>query len=162
MTDNLTSREQWPPKGFEPYVPKSPFLLHNGTYYERIVPGDAETFAYQLTLKVEEQHLNTTNTLHGGMAAAMGDFMIGRMIWAFMPDKQFVTANLTTDFISSPKAGSTLIGTARFTRLGKTLAFAEARLESGGKLVASYRGIWKRVFDRKREEHSSNPLQPGS
>ena len=150
MGDNGKKQEQWPPQGFQPYVPASPFLQNNGAYYQRIISGDAASHEYHLALKVEERQLNGIGTLHGGMLMTLGDFLMGRLVWTFMPDKQFVTAHLSTDFISAAEAGRILVGKARFVHLGSSLAFAEATLESEARLVAAYRGIWKQVFNRKR------------
>ncbi|MGC2774152.1 MAG: PaaI family thioesterase [Bradyrhizobium sp.] len=81
---------------------------------------------------------NPAGFIQGGLLASMLDDTMGPAVFAMTEGRLYTaTVSMTINFIAPAKPGP-LIGEARVTQLGKTIAFMEARLTSeDGTLVAT-------------------------
>jgi len=83
------------PEGFSEYADPGPFLSHVGPLYER-----DGVFA----LRVQEWHLNSDESAHGGLLASLADFSVGRAVRA-EAGSHAVTVSLTCDYLGPAALG---------------------------------------------------------
>jgi acyl-coenzyme A thioesterase 13 len=92
-----------------------------------------------MSIPVRPEMCNPFGALHGGMASAMMDELMGASVavcggyttW-------FTSVNLSVDFLNSGKAGDTVLVAAHIIRKGKNIAHIEASIlrESDKKILA--------------------------
>src|SRR3954447_23325375 len=96
-----------PPEGFIAYRGISPYLDLIGPVYE------AADGPMVIGLWLADKHCNARGFVHGGLLVALADTLLGHTIVRSDPDSRpIVTVSLTTDFVSSARAGSWLQGSA--------------------------------------------------
>lgn len=93
----------------------------------REVKDDRVTFEFQ----VRKEMTNPFGVLHGGMLAAMADDVIGTAVYALTDAEEFVSVNLSVDFLASVRDGETVMATARLVRVGNRTVHAECELRDG-------------------------------
>jgi uncharacterized protein (TIGR00369 family) len=81
---------------------------------------------------------NPAGFVQGGMLAAMLDDTMGPAVFAMTEGRLYTaTISMTVNFIAPARPGP-IVGEARVTQLGKTIAFIEARLSrKDGALLAA-------------------------
>lgn len=115
-------------------VHTSPLARDLGT---RLLATDASAGTLRLSFTPGEAHLQGNGAVQGGIVAAMLDFAAAFVVlMRVQPPRTAVTAALDVKYLRSTRAG-TLIAEARLTRLGATLAFAEASLSAAGQAEVS-------------------------
>ncbi len=120
------------PEGFSPSERTGPFFDLIGPIYTR-----EDERGIELGLRVREEHCNARGFVHAAVLSALLDVVAGRNCVLAGGDQQhFVTVNLNVDFIAAARNGNWLSATARVTRVGRKLAFADAIVEADGKPVA--------------------------
>nr|XP_018902686.1 PREDICTED: acyl-coenzyme A thioesterase 13-like isoform X1 [Bemisia tabaci] len=93
-------------------------------------------------MKVEAEHLNVYNTLHGGLIATIVD-VIPSLGHFTHPNGarggSSATTNLDISYLNSAKVGDEIVITANTVKAGKTLAFLEAKIteKTSGKVIAT-------------------------
>ncbi|CAN8000975.1 unnamed protein product [Ixodes hexagonus] len=77
-------------------------------------------------LKLDKEHCNLNNVLHGGMASTLVDLYTAIATFpAYERDKFFITTELKMRFLAPAKLGDTIVLDARVVKTGKMLAYAE-------------------------------------
>jgi uncharacterized protein (TIGR00369 family) len=119
------------PPGFEPHVRKSPVTDPWEPLYAK---RDGEAFS--LGLWIAHSHCNARGLLHGGVISALADNAMGLACVTQMEGVSALTVSLSVDFLSVGRSGQWLEVRAVHAKLGRTLAFADARIEADGEVIA--------------------------
>ena len=91
----------------------------------------------KMQFTVEKYMLNPIGILHGGIAAAMLDELMGAAGFTIGRPTGYATINMNIDYLNSAKAGEKVIGEGVIIRAGRNIMHAEARLyNEEGKLLA--------------------------
>ena len=105
---------------------------------------------------------NPAGFVQGGILSAMLDETMGPAVFVMTEGKLYTaTITMTVNFLAPAKPGK-LVGEANVTRLGKTIAFAEARLmaEDGSVLATATTSL--RLIETAKAIASSASLQPAA
>ena len=149
MSDSLSAEG---PAGFELFETTSPFNLHLGPYYARVVDR-----VVTLGLRVAAHHCNRSGRLHGGMISTLADIAIGNNIGlALSFDEDFrdkkaddrpsiATVSMSTDFTGTAKEGEWVEVNVDLQNVGKTLAFGNAYLLCNDLRIARVSAVF-RIF----------------
>jgi len=122
------------PPGFQPLQRSSPFLDLLGPLQQR--PAQAGDLLV-LGLRIEPRHCNASGTAHGGLLATLADVGLGyATAFSVEPPVRLTTASLSLDYCGVARLGDWLEVHCEIVRLGRQLAFSEARLRSGERMVA--------------------------
>jgi uncharacterized protein (TIGR00369 family) len=97
----------------------------------------------EFLLDVRDIHLNGGGSLHGGMAMALADVVLGRSVRDALEGKSAVTISLNCDFIGPAKVGDRIRGTAKITRRTRSIVFIGCELAVEGRTIMTATGIWK-------------------
>ena len=92
-----------------------------------------------MAIPVRPEMCNPFGALHGGMASAMLDELMGASVAVCSGyTTWFTSVNLCVDFLNSGKPGDTVLVSAHILRKGKNIAHIEARIirESDQKILA--------------------------
>jgi len=126
-------------------IASSPLVRFMGIRLEDLAEGYA-----RLAMKVEEKHLNSLGTLHGGVMATLNDIACGVAInTVLIPNSTILSLDLRVEFIDTLTEG-TVYCEGFLTQKKRAVAFAHSRLvDSEGRLLstASATGFirrWKR------------------
>lgn len=92
--------------------------------------------AFSLGLRIAHSHCNARGLLHGGVISALADNAMGLACVARMEGVSALTVSLSVDFLSVRRSGQWLEVRAVPAKLGRTLAFADARIEADGEVIA--------------------------
>jgi acyl-coenzyme A thioesterase PaaI-like protein len=92
---------------------------------------------------VRDVHLNGGHALHGGMAMALADIVMGKTVHDALDGARAMTVSLNTDLIGPAKLGDRIRGTATITRRTRTIVFIAGELTVEGKPILTATGIWK-------------------
>lgn len=97
----------------------------------------------RMSLRVGERHMNAHGVMHGGVATAIMDELTGALIASIrgmdvMRAAPHSTVDMSVSFIGGVSVGDDLVFEGRATRVGRSVAFAEAEVRKKGedKLVA--------------------------
>lgn len=99
---------------------------------------DEEAGTVEGRFEVGEEFTNPAGMVQGGIVAAMLDAAMGHALASLLDEKEFApTLNMNVSYLAGAKPGAfTAIGSV--SRKGGSIAFLEARLESGdGQLLAT-------------------------
>lgn len=120
------------PIGFESLFRTSPLLDTLGPFY-----GKGSGAELIIGLRVIEKHTNSRGTVHGGVIATLSDVALGYvMAFSSDPPRRLSTASLTVDYTGSAKVGDWIEARVDRTKIGRTLAFANAYLTVEGAQIA--------------------------
>jgi len=97
----------------------------------------------EFLLDVRDIHLNGGGTLHGGMAMALADIVMGRTVRDALEGGRAVTISLNCDFIGPAKLGERVRGVATVTRKTRSIVFVGAELAVQGRPIMTATGLWK-------------------
>jgi len=92
---------------------------------------------------IREMHLNGGGALHGGMAMALADIVMGRTVRDALGDARALTISLNCDFVGPAKLGDRIRGTANITRKTRTIVFISGELTVEGRPILTATGLWK-------------------
>lgn len=142
-------------EGFAPHFRKSPLTDPWEPLYSR---RDADGLT--IGVEVRDAHCNARGMAHGGLIAALADNAMGLACALAGPASGtrvggLVTASLTVDFVGAARIGDWIEVAARPVRVGRTLAFAEARVTAGA-------GEAKRIVARASAVFSVTPPAAGA
>ena len=92
---------------------------------------------------VRDVHLNGGGTLHGGMAMALADIVMGRTVRDALDGGRALTISLSCDIVTPAKAGERITGRATITKRTRTIVFISGELKVADRTVLTATGIWK-------------------
>ena len=140
------------PEGFGPILRSSPVLDALGGFHSK---GTGS--ALEIGLLVGERHCNSRGTIHGGVLATLADIGMGYlMVFGHeppgrsqgeyrsaqheglpdAPPRRMTTASLNIDYTGSAKVGDWIDVRMDAPKIGRQIAFANARLMVGDRQVA--------------------------
>ena len=126
----MPDRDPVPP-GYEPHVRKSPVTDPWEPLHVRRT-GNALSLGFRIALK----HCNARGLLHGGVISALADNAMGLACVLQMERSSALTVSLSVDFLSVGRVGQWLEVRAVPARLRRTLAFADAQIETDTQMIA--------------------------
>jgi len=126
MPDNNSA-----PPGYEPHFRKSPVT---DPWEPLFIRRDGS--ALSLGLRIAAVHCNARGLLHGGVISALADNAMGLCCVMQMERCSALTVSLSVDFLMAGRIGQWLEVRAVPAKLGRTLAFADARIEADGVMLA--------------------------
>ncbi len=90
-------------------------------------------------MQVDERFLNPAGVLQGGFLGAFCDSAMGAATVTWSRGRKVLTANveMKVSFLGAVRPGATLVCTAEVVGGGSRVAFAEARVTDGERLVAT-------------------------
>jgi uncharacterized protein (TIGR00369 family) len=119
------------PQGYKPHFRKSPVTDPWEPLYVR-----REGTEFSLGLRIAPEHCNARGLLHGGVISTLADNAMGLVCVLQMESCSALTVSLSVDFLSVGRVGQWLDVRATPAKLGRTLAFADARIEVDGAILA--------------------------
>ena len=122
------------PAGFEPVQRIQPHTFGGlvGPFYARREGG-----ALSLGLRIEQRHLNTRGTCHGGLLATMADVALGyACAEASKEGRHFVTIDLSVEYLAAARAGDWLHSEVRVLNADTRTASATGHLCVGATQIA--------------------------
>ena len=115
------------------------FMKHNGGLNLKKIN---ET-NYEFKVVVQEMHLNSGKTAHGGFLAAIADTGMGSAAHKIADNKRCVTINLNIDYIAPALLNDTLFGKIDVYKKTNTLVFINCKISNSEKVIVFASGIWK-------------------
>ncbi|VIO90637.1 Hypothetical UPF0152 protein F42H10.6 in chromosome III, putative [Brugia malayi] len=102
----------------------------------RAVSASADRIVVEMV--VEEEHVNSKKTLHGGQTAALVDMTTARAVGMTVRDRVMVSVELAVSYLLPVKLGETIEIEAKVLKIGRNIAFTEAefRRKGDGRIVA--------------------------
>lgn len=90
-----------------------------------------------LRLPLQQMHLNSIGTVHGGVAASLADTACGIALLSVAPEgARFVTASLNVNYVGAAHGGF-IDAEAAVVAVRKRVAFVEATLkDAAGEVIA--------------------------
>ncbi|WP_461040120.1 PaaI family thioesterase [Spirosoma harenae] len=86
---------------------------------------------------IRPEMTNPANILHGGIASAILDELIGAMVFSLGREYAFTSVNLTVDFLHAARLNDVVTATAEVVREGRNIIHCEGRIVStDGKIIA--------------------------
>jgi len=134
------------PPGYEPHFRKSPVT---DPWEPLFVRRDGS--ALSLGLRIAPAHCNARGLLHGGVISALADNAMGLACVMQIERSSALTVSLSVDFLSVGRVGQWLEVRAVPAKVGRTLAFADARIEAEGEMIAKAAATFRVV------EAAANP-----
>lgn len=124
------------PAGYTAVFGETGFNKHVGPVWRS--PDGSE-----FLLDLRDIHLNGGGALHGGMAMALADIVMGRTVRDALEGAKALTISLNCDFIGPANLGDRIRGTAAITRKTRSIVFVSSELAVEGRPVLTATGIWK-------------------
>lgn len=144
----MTENPESPAEEQEEQETRSGFSLLTGYRLLAWREGEAE-----LVLTVEEQHINRSGVLHGGMLSTLLDAACGYAgTYSADPEKprRAFTLSLTCHFIKAALLGERLTAKGIKSGGGKSVFFARGELRNGaGELIGQGEGVFKYITPRQ-------------
>ncbi|CAP35633.1 Protein CBG18125 [Caenorhabditis briggsae] len=105
---------------------------------EDVYPVEVTKTKLVCEMVVQEQHLNSKGTLHGGQTATLTDVITARAVGVTVKDKGMASVELAVSYLLPVKVGDVLQITAHVLKVGRSMAFTdcEFRRKSDGKMTA--------------------------
>lgn len=98
---------------------------------------EVEEGKVKMQFTVEKYMLNPIGILHGGIAAAMLDELMGAAGFTIGRPTGYATINMNIDYLNSAKVNEKITGEGIIVRAGKSIMHAEAKLyNEDGKLLS--------------------------
>ncbi|VDM40311.1 unnamed protein product [Toxocara canis] len=104
----------------------------------KVRPISATRDSIVVELTIEEEHVNSKKTLHGGQTAALVDMVTARAVGVTVKDKAMVSVELAVSYMYPVRLGETILIEGKVLKIGRNMVFAEAefRRKTDGRLVA--------------------------
>lgn len=97
----------------------------------------AEKGSLTLEFVVRDEQTNPGGLMHGGVAAAIMDEVMGMTLFTLNKETFYVAVNLNVDFLRPGRKGETLTAITEVIRDGRTMTHCECKLyNSEKKLIA--------------------------
>lgn len=117
------------PEGHRP----SPFIEMIGARLEEWREGYV-----RMALLLDEKHTNPNGVMHGGVATALMDEVLGAVVASVrgmeaLRAAPHATVDMNVSFLAGPRAGDEIVVEGRALKIGRTVAFCEAEVTRRGK-----------------------------
>ena len=132
----MTTTAKPAPAGYTAVFGETGFNKYVGPVWQS--PDKAE-----FLFDVRDIHLNGGQTLHGGMAMALADIVLGRSVNDALQGGRAMMVSLNCDLIGPAKLGDRIRGTATITRRTRSIVFISGALTVENKPILTATGIWK-------------------
>jgi uncharacterized protein (TIGR00369 family) len=120
------------PEGFTAHFRKSPLTDPWEPLYSRL-----EDQAVVIAIRAGDQHCNSRGFVHGGLIAALADNALGlSCAKQHDPALGLVTVSLNMEFLKAARTGQWLEFQTSFTKIGRTLDFAQGYVTADGERCA--------------------------
>lgn len=132
----------------ESFVKMNKFDPYLGNQFEFLGPGKIK-----VTLEINENHLSSPETGHGGVLAALMDSVLGftALSKTITLGNLVATVELKVNYLRPVSLGDTLIGTAQIVSLGKSLVVVKGEVvNQDGKMVTFGTGTFNQYPLEKR------------
>ena len=80
--------------------------------------------------------------LHGGMAVALADTMMGSLVFHAIDGAPCATISLNSEFLAAAKSGEWIEGRAELLRQGRKVCFVRAELFADDRRLMTVSGAW--------------------
>jgi len=125
------------PEGFEPSRSRGPFTSHNGPFFHKVTED-----GFWHGFRVLDRHVNSHGIIHGGMLMTFADGLLATAVWR-ETGARAVTIRMSSDFVDMVRPGEWVQGTARVTRAARSVAFTEAEVLVGERVIVTATGVFK-------------------
>ena len=115
------------------------FMKHNGGLNLKKIN---ET-NYEFKVLVQDIHLNSSKTAHGGFIATIADTGMATTAHQVANNKRCVTINLNLNYISPALLNDNLIGRIKVLKKTNTLIFINCEISNEKNIIAAVSGTWK-------------------
>ena len=107
-----------------PFSEKSTYFVKElGISFDEITPGESH-----LSLKIRDDHLNFSGTVHGGVTFSLVDTSMGMALFRMLDEDQIcVTAEIKIHYLS-PVAGGTIYAHSTVVKRGRRLGILECNV----------------------------------
>ena len=102
----------------------------------------------ELTLTLEDKHMNPLGITHGGLLLTLIDDVMGAAAMKAVALRPAVTIELSTQFLGASKVGETLKAQGVVSKITKHLVFVTGKINVDDKLILTASGIWKIIQPR--------------
>ncbi len=126
---------------FTPFAEIGGFIAHNGPYYWAKESSGEVVYGFQS----DARHGNPNGVLHGAAVTTFIDTFLGHAVVA-QTGRLCATVALNAQFVAGVPTGGWVSGRARLRKLTRTMAFLDAEVSAGDKLLLTATAIF-RVFD---------------
>lgn len=123
--------------GFEPSQTRGPFTSHNGPLFHKVTDK-----GFWHGFRVLDRHANSHGIVHGGMLMTFADGLLATAVWR-ETGARAVTMRMGSDFVDMARPGDWVFGTARVTRAARSVAFTEAEVYVGKRVILTATGVFK-------------------
>jgi acyl-coenzyme A thioesterase 13 len=97
----------------------------------------AESGSLTFEFEVKPDFTNPVKILHGGVASAIMDEVIGATVYSLEKDAFYASVNLNVDFLNPAKEGEVIIARSQVIRNGNTIVHVECQIHNeNGDLIA--------------------------
>ncbi len=134
----MTTAAKPAPAGYTAVFGEAGFNKYVGPVWQS--PDKAE-----FLFDVRDIHLNGGQSLHGGMAMALADIVMGRSVRDALDGQMAMTISLNCDLIGPARLADRIRGQATITRRTRSIVFISCTLAVEGKPILTATGIWKIV-----------------
>lgn len=137
---NAVSAPSGPAPGFRPLFRSSPFLDLNGPFYCRQDQADATLV---LGVRILNKHCNVSGSAHGGLLGTLADIALGyATAFSREPPIRMSTIHLSLDYSGAAQLGDWLEVHTQIQKIGRRLAFANARILCGETSIAGASAVF--------------------
>uniref|UniRef100_A0A0K0EDX5 Acyl-coenzyme A thioesterase 13 n=1 Tax=Strongyloides stercoralis TaxID=6248 RepID=A0A0K0EDX5_STRER len=104
----------------------------------KLVPIRANKTSVLYELKVEKEHVNGKNTIHGGQIASLVDIVTANVVSLTIRDIPMVSVEIATSYLLPAPINEDITIEGNVLKIGRNMAFAEAifRRKSDGAIIA--------------------------
>jgi uncharacterized protein (TIGR00369 family) len=142
MTEPTPAMSPWPPEGWLEYRMAEDRKVFDDLVGPLYCAPANRTGVKAFALRPQPELQNFHGVIHGGVLMTVVDTMMGYLLKEAIDGRSCATISLTTDFISAAAAGDVLEGEAQLIRIGRSVAFTQARISCGNRLVVAASAKW--------------------
>lgn len=121
-------------------INNTPFYNLLGMKVTELGPGYAE-----FTVVAAKEHTNPMGMVHGGLLMSIADGAMGNAVRSL--GIKGVTIDCSIGFVSAVALDETLVARGRVLKAGRNMAFAEASVYAGSKLITTAKGTFYKIGD---------------
>jgi uncharacterized protein (TIGR00369 family) len=121
-----------------------PFETLTGPFYARRGDDGRMVCAF----RAEPRHMNGGGFMHGGCMATFADYAIFMFAETELAGSGSVTAQLTTEFLDSARAGDLVEATGEVTKAGGSMVFVRGLARVGERPILAFSAIIKKIRRR--------------
>jgi len=119
-----------------------PYENLTGPFYSRRDPVGGQMVC---AFKAERKHMNASGFMHGGCMATFADYALFMIADDALTGSGSVTASLNCEFVDSAQAGDLVEARGEVVRAGGSMVFVRGLVSTGGRPIANFSAIVKKV-----------------